>query len=138
MDTKLTRFGVSMEENLLKQFDDMIISKGYPSRSEAVRDFIRDSLLQEKWTLGDEMVAGTILLFYDHHSTNLVNEMMNIQHDYHEMVLTSTHIHVDHNNCLELIVVKGKSKLLKELSDKLIPLKGVFYGKLTVAPIAKD
>ncbi len=138
MDTKLTRFGVSMEENLLKQFDEMINSKGYPSRSEAVRDFIRDALLQEKWALGDEIVAGTILLFYDHHSTNLVDEMMHIQHDYHEMVLASTHIHIDHNNCLEIIVVRGKPKLLKELSNRLIPLKGVFYGKLTVAPIAKN
>lgn len=134
---KLTRFGVSMDEALLEQFDEMIDKKGYPNRSEAVRDLIRDAILQNKWTDGEEVVAGTIMLFYDHHHNNLVDEMMHIQHDYHENILATTHLHIDHHNCLEIIVVKGKTAPLRNLSDRLISLKGVFYGKLTVSPLNK-
>jgi CopG family nickel-responsive transcriptional regulator len=136
-ENKLTRFGISMDEALLVQFDEMIEKKGYPNRSEAVRDLIRDAILQNKWTDGEEVVAGTIMLFYDHHHNNLVDEMMRIQHDYHENILATTHLHIDHHNCLEIIVVKGKTSLLRNLSDRLISLKGVFYGKLTVSPLNK-
>ncbi len=136
-EAKVSRFGVSMESSLLQQFDALVQTKGYSNRSEAVRDLIRDALLQDRWSKGDEIVAGTVLLFYDHHHNHLVDEMMRIQHDYHEVILATTHLHIDHHNCLEIIVVKGKTATLRELGDRLIPLKGVFYGKLTVAPVTK-
>lgn len=131
---KLTRFGVSMDEKLLQTFDEMIDEKGYPNRSEAVRDLVRDAILQHKWVNDAEMVAGAILLFYNHHQNNLLDEMTRIQHDYYNNILATTHFHIDHDNCLEVIVVKGIAKDLKTLSNKLITLKGVFYGKLTISP----
>ncbi len=131
---KLTRFGVSMDEKLLQNFDQIIEEKGYQNRSEAVRDLIRDAIVQHKWVNDSEMVAGAILLFYTHHQNKLLDEMTNIQHDYHHNILATTHFHMDHHNCLELIVVKGLARDLKVLSDKLITLKGVYYGKLTISP----
>ena len=125
-----------MDEKLLGDFDQILKDKGYQNRSEAVRDLIRDAILQHKTTNNLEVVAGAILLFYNHHQNKLVNEMMGIQHDYHDNILATTHLHIDHNNCLELIVVKGIASDLSTLSDKLITLKGVFYGKLTVSPLS--
>ena len=135
-ENKLTRFGVSMDEKLLKQFDQIITEKSYANRSEAIRDLVRDSILQHHWKSDSEIVAGAIILFYDHHHNGLVTEMMNIQHEYHDHILVTTHLHIDHHNCLELIVVKGQSSQLQELSNKLISLKGVNFGKLTVSPLS--
>ncbi len=132
---KLARFGVSMDEKLLQSFDDMIEEKGYPNRSEAVRDLVREAILQHKWMSDTEMVAGAILLFYDHHHNHLLEEMTNIQHEYYNNILATTHFHLDHHHCLEVIVVKGLPSDLKTLSDKLITLKGVYYGKLTISPL---
>lgn len=134
-NNKLTRFGVSMDEKLLKDFDQIIDEKGYQNRSEAVRDLVRDAILQHHAANDAEVVAGTIMLFYNHHQNQLVNEMLRIQHNYHDHVLATTHLHIDYDNCLELIVVKGVASELRELSDQLITLKGVFYGKLTVSPL---
>lgn len=134
-NNKLTRFGVSMDEKLLKDFDQIVHEKGYQNRSEAVRDLVRDAILQYHSTNDSEIVAGTIMLFYNHHQNTLVNEMLSIQHDHHDRILATTHLHIDQHNCLELIVVKGIASELRELSDQLITLKGVFYGKLTVSPL---
>lgn len=136
MNNKLTRFGVSMDEKLLQNFDQIIEEKGYQNRSEAVRDLVRDAILQHNCTDDKEIVAGAILLFYNHHQNQLVNEMLDIQHDYHANILATTHLHIDHHNCLELIAVKGHASDLRILSNRLITLKGVFYGKLTVSPLA--
>lgn len=125
-----------MDERLLENFDKIIEEKGYSNRSEAVRDLIRDAILQHNWTNNSEIVAGAILLFYNHHQNKLVNEMMGIQHEYHENILAATHLHIDHHNCLEIIIVKGLAADLRTLSDKLITLKGVFYGKLTISPLS--
>lgn len=122
-----------MDENLLHNFDQIIADKGYSNRSEAVRDLVRDAILQHSWESDETIVAGVILLFYNHHQNNLVSEMLNIQHDYHSNVLSTTHLHIDHNNCLELIIVKGVASDLRELSNKLTTLKGVFFGKLTIS-----
>lgn len=124
-----------MDEKLLQDFDQIIQGKGYQNRSEAVRDLVRDAILQHHSTNDSEIVAGTIMLFYNHHQNKLVNEMLSIQHDHHDSILATTHLHIDHDNCLELIVVKGVASELRELSDKLITIKGVFYGKLTVSPL---
>lgn len=134
-DSILKRFGVSMDEQLLKKFDELVKIKGYENRSEAVRDLVRDALVKQSWNDDEQMVAGSILLFYDHHQRDLLHELTAIQHQMHDAILATTHFHLDHHNCLELIVVKGRAKELRQLSDQMISLKGVKYGKFTVAPV---
>lgn len=134
-DSTLKRFGVSMEGVLLKKFDQLIQQRGYENRSEAVRDLVRDALIQQSWEDSEEIVAGSILLFYNHHQRNLQEEMTKIQHDMHDYILATTHFHLNHDSCLELIVVKGKAKDIQLLSNKMTSLKGVDYGKFTVAPV---
>lgn len=134
-DSTLKRFGVSMEGNLLGRFDHLVRQRGYENRSEAVRDLVRDALIQQSWEDNEEIVAGSILLFYNHHQRNLLDEITNIQHSSHDLIIATTHFHLDHESCLELIVVKGKVKDIQKLSNKLTSLKGVSYGKFTVAPV---
>lgn len=134
-DSMLKRFGISIEGHLLQKYDALIKQKGYENRSEAIRDLIRDALIQHSWEKDDQIVAGSIQLFYDHHKRNLVEELTKVQHDMHDIILSTTHFHLDHMNCLELIVVKGKAKDVQELSNRLTSLKGVQYGKFTVALI---
>ncbi len=134
-DSTLKRFGVSMEGNLLWKFDQLVKQRGYENRSEAVRDLVRDALIQQSWEDNEQIVAGSILLFYNHHQRNLLDEMTTIQHSMHDLIIATTHFHLDHGSCLELIVVKGKVKDIQSLHYKLTSLKGVEYGKFTVAPI---
>ena len=134
-DSTLKRFGVSMEGNLLWKFDQLVKQRGYENRSEAVRDLVRDALIQQSWEDNEQIVAGSILLFYNHHQRNLLDEMTNIQHNMHNLIIATTHFHLDHECCLELIVVKGKVKDIQSLNYKLTSLKGVEYGQFTVAPI---
>lgn len=134
-DSTLKRFGVSMESHLLEKFDQFVKEKGYENRSEALRDLIRDALIQSYWENEDQIVAGSILLFYNHHQRNLLEEITSVQHGMHEYVLATTHFHLDHDNCLELIVVKGKASILRQFTYKLMSLKGVKYTKFTVAPV---
>lgn len=135
--SSLKRFGVSMEGPLLRKFDYLIRQKGYTNRSEAVRDLVRDALIQKSWEEEDQIVAGSILLFYNHHQRNLHEELTKIQHDTHGNILATTHFHIDEANCLELIIVKGKAKELQLLSNRMTRLKGVKYGKFTVALVEK-
>lgn len=134
-DSSLKRFGVSMEGHLLRKFDYLVTQKGYTNRSEAVRDLVRDALIQQSWEMEDQTVAGSILLFYNHHQRNLLEELTNIQHDMHDNILATTHFHLDKSSCLELIIVKGKARDIKVLSNKMTSLKGVEYGKFIVAPV---
>jgi CopG family transcriptional regulator, nickel-responsive regulator len=134
-DSMLKRFGVSMDGHLLKQFDELIKKKSYENRSEAVRDLVRAALVQHAWQDDDQIVAGSILLFYHHHHRDLLLELTILQHQMHDNILATTHFHLDEHNCLELIVVKGKVKHLREISDRMISLKGVKYGKFTAAPV---
>lgn len=124
-----------MESHLLEKFDQFVQEKGYENRSEALRDLIRDALIQSYWENEDQIVAGSILLFYNHHQRNLLEEITSVQHEMHEYVLATTHFHLDHDNCLELIVVKGKASILRQFTYKLMSLKGVKYTKFTVAPV---
>ncbi|RFU64649.1 nickel-responsive transcriptional regulator NikR [Peribacillus saganii] len=135
--SELKRFGISMDEQLLRRFDEFTRKKGYENRSEAVRDLVREAMTAQSWEEEEQIVAGSILLFYDHHQRNLLEEMTAIQHGMHHEILATTHFHLDHDNCLELIIVKGQAKKLRTLSDQLISLKGVNYGKFTVAPVEK-
>ncbi|MFJ7728318.1 nickel-responsive transcriptional regulator NikR [Neobacillus sp. NPDC097160] len=131
----LSRFGVSMEEGLLESFDQLIEEKGYKTRSEAVRDLVREKLVKHKWEQDDHEVAGCLLIFYDHHQRHLMGELTTIQHDYHDTILATTHFHLDHHNCLEMIVVRGNAQNIRTLRDKLLSLKGVKYGSLSVSPV---
>lgn len=134
-DSTLSRFGVSMDEKLLADFDQLVENKGYSNRSEAVRDLIREALLLENWKDPEQFVAGSILLFYDHGKKGLLEQLTAIQHYYHHEILATTHFHLDEHNCLELIIVKGKAGRLQTISDQLVSMKGVKYGKFTVAPV---
>lgn len=136
-DSTLKRFGVSMEGSLLQKFDDLIQQKGYANRSEAVRDLVRDALFQQSWEESEQIVAGSILLFYNHHQRNLQEEMTRIQHDLHDLIIATTHFHLNHDSCLEIIVVKGKVAEVQQLGSKLTSLKGVEFGRLTTAPVTK-
>ncbi|MBN1621295.1 MAG: nickel-responsive transcriptional regulator NikR [Endomicrobiales bacterium] len=128
----LVRFGVSIDDDLLKRFDGYIKEKDYPTRSKAISDLISACLVEQDCIKGDE-VAGTITLVYDHHRRELVNRLTDIQHDYHHIVLSSQHIHLDHHNCLEVIIAKGKSDEIEKLTQKLKATKGVKHSALTMA-----
>ena len=134
-DSTLKRFGISMEGGLLRKFDSLVQQRGYENRSEAIRDLVREAIIQQTWEDGEQIIAGSILLFYDHHQRNLLEEMTRIQHSVHDVILATTHFHLNHDSCLELIVVKGKAKDIQELSNKLTSLKGVSYGNFTVSPV---
>lgn len=133
----LIRFGVSLEKKLLDDFDKLIAQKKYSNRSEAIRDLIRDSFVKEEWEKGTE-VAGAISIVYDHHKRELMDVIVDIQHDYHDMIVASQHAHLDHHNCLEVVIVKGKSDRIKTLSDKLRAVKGVKHGALSITTLGKE
>ena len=127
---ELIRFGVSMDSALLERFDKHIQERGYGNRSEAIRDLVRDTLVREEWEGGDEVV-GTITLVYDHHVRELSDRLTDIQHDHFNSVLSSLHIHLDHHNCLEVIVVRDEASKVQKFADRLIGTRGVKHGKLS-------
>jgi len=133
---QLFRFGISLPKDLLDKFDRLIREKNYTNRSEAFRDLIRDELVQEQWKSGQE-IAGAITLIYDHHKRELVNKLMDIQHDFGDIIISSQHIHLDHNNCLEIIAVKGSPKEAQKLADSLKSVKGVKHGTLSMSTTGK-
>jgi len=116
---KLVRFGVSIPEDLSKKFDEHIKKKHYPNRSEAIRDLIRKELIKKEIALNEEVV-GVLHILYDHHRRELDDRLIDLQHDYYHIVLSSMHIHLDHDNCIEVILLRGKSQEVKELAEKLI------------------
>lgn len=129
--TELVRFGVSIDGDLLEKFDAQIERKGYSNRSEAIRDLIRDNLVSEEWA-SDEETVGTVTLVYDHHTPDLTQKMTHIQHSFTGEIRSVLHIHMDHHNCLEVLVVQGKGPSVKGLADQLISLRGIKHGKLTM------
>lgn len=135
---KTIRFGVSLNSKLLGSFDKLIKEKKYTSRSEAIRDLIRENLVEYEWSAGKEETVGTINIVYDHHKRILSDVLTHIQHDYHEYIISATHVHLDHDNCFEIIMVKGKPKEMREIANKIISTKGVKYGKLTIATSGKE
>lgn len=128
----LIRFGISMNEQLLAMFDKQIVSKGYANRSEAVRDLIRNRLVELEWGDEDQEVAGTITLIYDHHVRGLGSLLTEMQHNWHELILSATHVHLDHHNCLEVLIIKGSAGKVRQVADRLLGVKGVKHGKLTI------
>ncbi|TVY10570.1 nickel-responsive transcriptional regulator NikR [Paenibacillus cremeus] len=128
----LTRFGVSMPEDLIKQFDQYITDQGYTNRSEAIRDLVRKVLLEPSRFNSDQLVAGTIVMVYDHHITNLPLDLMELQHQYHHHIISTMHVHLNHDQCLEVIAVRGILSLLRDLKHKIQVQKGVLYAELSV------
>ena len=131
MPTDIVRFTVSLPVNLLSELDNRIISKGYSSRSELVRDLIREQLISEKWASGNVEVVGVLTISYDHHQQGLVQNILDLQHSRFVHVLCNTHIHLNHNNCLEVIIIRGRPSEIEKLSLELGGLKGVKFSKLT-------
>jgi CopG family nickel-responsive transcriptional regulator len=134
---ELIRFGVSLPKKLLCKFDRFIHEKKYGSRSEALRDLIRNSLAETTWD-DSKNICGVISLVYDHHHKHLLDKLTAAQHDEGEIILSSTHVHIDHHHCLEVIIVRGDSKKVKRLSEKMIAFKGVLHGSLTKAPTGAE
>ena len=133
----LARTGVSLEEDLLQEFDRLITKRGYKNRSEAFRDLIREALLTET-VHSNKPVVGTLTLVYDHHTPNLSEKLTDAQHTAGATVLAATHVHLDHHYCLEVVIMKGKSKELQEIADRMLALRGVELGKLVLTNSGKD
>ncbi len=130
--SKIKRFGVSISYDLLEQFDTFINKKGYPTRSKAIEDVIRETLKKESLRIG-EKGTGAIIIVYDHHKRELVSKLTYIQHEFHNLVICNQHIHLDHHNCMEIVVVKGTHNQMQKLTDKLQSTKGVKSASLSIA-----
>lgn len=130
--SELTRIGVAIDGDLLGQFDALTAKRGYGSRSEAFRDLIRDALVQDRWSAGTGLVVGVITLVYDHHVRLLSEKLTAIQHEFHHAMLSTLHVHLDHDHCLEVIVVRGRADQVRQVADALTSMKGVKHGQLTV------
>ena len=133
---ELVRFGVSLDGDLLDNFDDLITRKGYTNRSEAIRDLIRDNLVGQEWNANEETV-GTVTIVYDHHVRALTDKLTSIQHDYQHLIVSGMHVHLDHDHCLEVLVVRGRGSEIKQVADTLIGTKGVKHGKLATTTTGK-
>jgi len=137
MINNVIRFGVSIDEKLLKNFDSLITEKGYVNRSEAIRDLIRDMLVQEEISDPETEIVGTLVLIYSHDVRELSDRLNEIQHNYFENIVSTLHVHLDEHNCLEVLLLKGKAKRVKDIADLLISLKNVRHGKLTTTTTGK-
>ena len=135
---KLTRFGVSLDEELLEPFDALCAVKGYSNRSEAIRDLIRKALVAEEWQQADGQGAGTLTLVYDHHKNDLARRLTQMQHDEHDIIIATLHVHLDHHNCLEGLILKGEAARVRALADKLISCKGVKHGTFSGTTTGQD
>ena len=136
--SELVRFGVSMDGRLLARFDQLIDEKGYSNRSEAIRDLIRDELVEQSWEEEDEETVGTITLVYNHEMRDLTEKLIDYQHQLHGAVISSLHVHLDKHNCLEVLVVKGKGREIKKVADRVIGTRGVKHGKLVTTTTGRD
>lgn len=128
----LARFGVSLDKDLLKALDSFVIENALPNRSQAIRHLVEKNLVEKKWQC-NEIVAGAIVMLYDHHKGDVTTKSNDIQHEFYDLILSSQHFHLDHDNCLEIIAVKGTANRLTHLSDKLIAIKGIIHGKLVMS-----
>jgi CopG family nickel-responsive transcriptional regulator len=135
---QLTRFGVSIQTRLLEQFDQLIAQKGYVNRSEALRDLIRDQLVDVAAEREEGEMVGTVTFVYNHHVRQLTDLLTEFQHQNYGAVTASLHIHLDPENCLEVLVVRGRSGDIRRIADKLIGTKGVKHGKLTLTTTGRD
>ena len=128
----LARFGVSLDEDILKALDEFVIENKLPNRSQAIRHLVERNLVEKKWQC-NQIVAGAIVMLYDHHKGDVTIKSNDIQHEYFDVILSSQHFHLSHENCIEIVAVRGTANRLTELADKLIGIKGVIHGKLVMS-----
>ena len=133
----VTRISISLDQELLDHLDQLVVTRRYANRSEAIRDLIRARLVELEWR-GNRAVIGTITLLYDHHVRGLPHKLTHMQHDSKARVISTMHVHLDHNNCLEVIVVKGRSREVAELANALISVRGVRHGELTATSLGRE
>ena len=133
----LKRFSISMDEELLARFDKFIRERRYVNRSEAVRDLIRRELVSDEWAQ-DKEVAGVITMVYDHHQPQVQQRLTGIQHQYYTIITSTTHVHMDHHNCLEVVIAKGRASVVREMAEQMLAMRGVKSGKLTMASTGQD
>jgi|UniRef100_A0A7C4ER10 CopG family nickel-responsive transcriptional regulator len=136
--SELARFGVSIPDDLLEKFDVLIRGKGYNNRSEAIRDLIRDRLVEEEWTETDQDVVGTVTVVYNHEQSDLAQKLTEIQHQKHDLIISSVHVHLDYHNCLEVLIMRGSPEQVKRAGEQLISTRGVKHGKITMTTTGKD
>ncbi len=135
---KTIRFGVSLDSDLLEKFDALCDERSYQTRSEAIRDLIRNMLVQKEWEDLDGEIAGTLTMVYDHHQSDLAQKLTELQHDYLDIIVTSQHVHLDHHNCMEILVLRGIGERLRDLGAKLTATKGVKHGTLNLTTTGKN
>jgi CopG family nickel-responsive transcriptional regulator len=136
--SEIVRFGISINDRLLERFDRLIEGKGYVNRSEAIRDLIRNALVEEAWATENQEAVGTVSLVYDHHTRDLADKLTEHQHSHHKEIVSSLHVHLDAHHCLEVVVLKGKAREIKRLAEELIGTKGVKHGKLMTTTTGED
>ena len=130
----LARFGVSLDEDILKALDEFVIENKLPNRSQAIRHLVEKNLVEKKWQC-NQIVAGAIVMLYDHHKGDVTIKSNDTQHEYFDVILSSQHFHLSHENCIEIVAVKGTANRLTELSDQLIGIKGIIHGKLVMSRV---
>ncbi len=135
---KITRFGVSLPTELIEAFDESIRHRGYSTRSEAIRDLMREHLVEKEWEENQEEVVATVTIVYDHHQRELSSVLNDIQHHSHDMVVCTTHVHMDAHHCLEVIILRGRGELVKIVADRLISTRGVKHGKLVCSSTGEN
>ena len=136
--SEIVRFSVSVEEELLDQFDEYCRQERFATRSEAVRQLIRDRLTHRAWQTGSHEVAGTLTLVYDHHRAQIGRRLTKIQHDHTDLIVSTTHIHLTHDLCLEVIILRGPAWRLQQIAAQLKGLKGIHKGELVMASAHED
>jgi len=137
MPETVNRYSITVPRSLMDAFDERIQGRLYTNRSEAIRDLLRDALVEERWGRDDALVMGTLTVVYDHHQRELSRKLTHLQHDAHDLVVCTTHVHLDHHHCLEVIVMRGASSEVREVADAIIGTRGVIHGKL-VSTAAED
>lgn len=132
------RFGISLDEKLLENFDTLIEQKSYMNRSEAIRDLIRASLVEERLGSENQEAVGTVTLVYNHHVRDLSDKLTEHQHSHHEQIVSSVHVHLDAHNCLEVLIIRGEVRDIKKIANELIGVKGVKHGKLVLTTTGEN
>jgi CopG family transcriptional regulator, nickel-responsive regulator len=136
--SELVRFGVSIPDDLLVKFDDLISKRGYTNRSEAIRDLIRDRLVENQWTETERDVVGTVTVVYNHEQSDLAQKLTEVQHRKYDLIISAVHVHLDEHNCLEVLIMKGGSEEVRRAGELLISTRGVKHGKISMTTTGKD
>ena len=135
MSENVTRYSITMPSSLMEAFDDVVRRRHYAIRSEALRDLVRRTLVEEQWARDDAEVMGTVTVVYDHHQRELARRLTGLQHHAHDMVVCTTHVHLDHDHCLEVIVLRGRTRRVKEVADAIVGTRGVIHGELVCTAV---